>query len=177
MVRALKQIGDTLDRFDAAGWLLLLAGVAVVALTALAPAYLDTRELAAQCRVMTRQARLLDGQHENYIQLVHAVRENDPLLIQRVAWQQLHVKPPGAKPLAWYYPAAAGPPPSVEQWVQPIAPPLRPEVPRLDHPDTRLMRLITGPPRPWVLAFGGWLILLGLMINPQAPAPEPIRES
>jgi len=33
--------------------------------------------------------------------------------------------------------------------------------------DSKLMRLISGPSRPWVVAFGGWLLLMGLLLNPQ----------
>lgn len=168
MAHMLNRIGDMLDRCDAAGWILLLAGVAVVSLTVLAPAWLDVRELDAQYRVMHRRERLLEMQHRGYVRLTDAVRENDPLLMQRIAQLQLNVRPAGAEPLQAFLPIADAPAPSVERWVQPWLPPIDPEALRTAYPDTRLVRLVTGPTtRPWVLAFGGWLILLGLMINPE----------
>jgi hypothetical protein len=168
MFPTFRKFGDFLDRIDVGGWLMLSLGVFIIALTVLAPAYLDVRKLQAQHEVLHRQASLLLIRQQNYIAFARALERGDPLLIQRVSMQQLHLKPVGTDPLD---DASAAPTSkSIDGWMNPQLDAI--PISSLTLPDTRLVRLVTGPPRPWVLAFGGWLVLMGLLITPKFVARD-----
>jgi len=162
-----RQFDEALDRYDVGGWLMLVSGFVIIAVTALAPAWRDVSSLEVQRRQLHRQVALLQIQEQNYHAFVRAVDRNDPLLLKRLAWDQLRQRPVGGRLLmrtTMTGPAA----PSIDRWVQPAAMPLNTS--RADAmlaADSKLMRLISGPSRPWVVAFGGWLLLMGLLLNPQ----------
>lgn len=171
MTRELEHLGRSLDRLDAGGWLLLLLGAAIVAAAVLAPAWLDVQRVAAQHARLHRHAQRLRIQQRNYGDFVRAIQRGDPMLIRRLAWDQLNLKPVGARVLR---PAGLNPvdrSATIDRWVQPDLPPLRRPAEGLAVPETRLTRLLTGEPRPWVIAFGGWLMLTGLMLTPPRSAP------
>lgn len=169
--RSIRQFGDALDRLDAGGWLLLLCGMVITCATALAPAYLDVKKAQAQARVMERQLQMLQSQRENYRQFTVAVERGEPQLLQRLAWHHLHLRPGKTELLDPPRDPAKIPAPPLSQWLRPAAAALPESTMDLAYPDTQLVRLITGPTRPWVLAFGAWLILMGLLLNPR-PAVE-----
>ncbi|QNN24016.1 hypothetical protein HED60_17640 [Planctomycetales bacterium ZRK34] len=171
MMRLLHNLGDALDRIDLGGWMMLGCGFVIVAATALAPAWHDVQSLDIQRRQLRRQVALLQIQEQNYHAFVRALDRNDPLLLQRLAWTQLRHKPVGGTLLmrTTMDPSHA-PVASVDQWVQPEPIPMAPvealHRDNLLNGNSRLMRLIGGPSRPWVLAFGGWLILMSVLLNP-----------
>jgi len=94
-------------------------------------------------------------------------------LMERLAWHQLRLKPAEAQILGGNLPGVidqeTG---TVDQWVQPldiVAPPTYSGTdPIRDAPfiHSRLAELLTGPRRPYVLAFGGMLIMFSLVLNP-----------
>lgn len=170
MFRLLQQFGDLLDRIDLAGWTLTLSGIVVVAVTVLTPAYLEVRAMEVQRAVLRHAEQRTEAHYQNYVAFHEALQNNDPLLLERLAWHHLRMRPEGSETVEtvienpWLVP-------SVDQWVAPPAVELEtPEA--LELPDSTLVRLITGDARPWVLAFGAWLILMGLMINPTVPVRD-----
>lgn len=180
MMRLLHNFGDALDQIDIGGWMLLACGFVIVAATVLAPAWQDVRSLDVQRRQLQRQVTLLQIQEQNYHALVRALDRNDPQLLQRLAWTQLRQQPVGGTLLMRLASDAPGShAASVDQWVQPAALPLDPV--QAMHRDSllsgnsRLIRLIRGPSRPWVLAFGGWLILMSVLLNPAVEEDYPQR--
>jgi hypothetical protein len=170
MLRLWRQFGDALDRSGLAGWVLLLCGFAIIGVTLLAPAWLDVRQLDAQVSVLERQHQLLEMRHQNYRAFVRAVGRSDPMIVQRLAMHQLNLRPAGAQPLraGLEIDDAATTSQPLEQWMRPTLAALPPETVAIAYPETRLVRLVTGHTRPWTLAFGGWLMLMGLLLNPQA---------
>ena len=158
----MRHFGDFIDRIDLAGWTLTLSGMIVIAVTALTPAYLKTRAIEAQTVVLRQIADRTRTHHENYIAFNQALHANDPLLLERLAWHHLRMQPEGSQEMIQT--VDVGIVPSVDQWV---APHTRIHVPdEIQLPDSHLVRLVTGEPRPWVLGFGAWLVLTGLLINP-----------
>ena len=178
MLRLWRQFGDALDRSGLAGWLLLLCGFGIIGVTLLAPAWLDVRQLEAQVSVLERQHQVLEMRHQNYRAFVRAVERSDPMVMQRLAMHQLNLKPAGAQPLRTGLDVedAAMSAPPLEQWMRPTLAALPPETVAIAYPETRLVRLVTGHTRPWTLAFGGWLMLMGLLLNPQAHHAESPEE-
>lgn len=183
MTHPWKQFANVLDRHDAAGWLLMLLGAAIVAATVLAPPWLDLQRMQKQDRVLQRRAHRIQLQQQNYHAFIRAVERADPMIIQRLAWHHLNLKPAGTHTIRPNVPVERGPIPSVHRWVRPNLPPLPTTSEAAAIPETRLVRLLIGPPRPWVLAFGGWLVLIGLMVNPTPPearrrnAPSSLRSA
>lgn len=167
MSRAFLFFGDTLDRVDAAGWLLLICGVAVITITVLTPPWLSEKQLESQAQALYRQACLEEIQLTNSQAFVRALERGDPLLIQRLAYHHLNVKPQTAETIFESPNLTHRPVPSMDQWVRPNLPPIRINTKSYTLPDTHLVRLITGASRPWVLAMGGWLVLMGLLMNPK----------
>ncbi len=172
MLQACKQFGDAVDRSGLAGWLLLLCGFFIVAVTALAPAWLDVKQIEAQVAVLERQQQMLEMRHINTQAFVRAIERDDPMLMQRLAWHHLNLKPVGAEPLNLSIADNRPAPPPIEQWTRPHLGPIHPAQVAAAYPDSRLVRLTTGPNRAWTLAFGGWLILMGLLINPSQDNPD-----
>jgi len=171
----LGHIARRLDRLDAGGWLLLLCGAAVVALTVLTPPYLAVRRLEAQCQVMHLHELALQEQQDSYVRFVDAVQRNDPMLIQRLAWHQLNLRPARSQPLDRPIPVIDRPVPTIDQWVRTSVrlPAAVGPVAGTGLADSHLMRLVNEPlTRPWVLAFGGWLILAGLLLRSGPEAEE-----
>ncbi|MBI1375041.1 MAG: hypothetical protein GC159_20170 [Phycisphaera sp.] len=173
-MRVFRFFGYVLDRLDVGGWLLLLSGVAIVAATVLVPTWRSVLEMQAQVDQLQVRCDLLHRQLENYNAFKREYEAGNPLLMQRLAWQQLRLKPPGAEMLdSVQLSAELKPEPvNVEQWVQPMdvieTPYVHGNDPLRDAPfiHSRLAALITGPHRPYVLALGGFLILLSLVLNP-----------
>jgi hypothetical protein len=166
MMRLLHNFGDGLDQIDIGGWMMLACGFVIVAATVLAPAWQDVCSLDVQRRQLRRQVALLQIQEQNYHALVRALDRNDPQLLQRLAWTQLRQQPIGGTLLMRTIVDTSVA--SVDQWVQPDPLPLdTPHRDALLAGNSRLMRLIGGPSRPWVLAFGGWLILMSVLLNPK----------
>ncbi|MDH3585046.1 MAG: hypothetical protein OER86_12610 [Phycisphaerae bacterium] len=153
----------TEDR-DLGSWALLLAGAGLLALAVLLPARQAMLQRQAVRDRLEWTAAALEIRRANYEAFLRAARRAEPLLVQRLAWQHLHVKPVGARLLTpgpgdstW---ATVG----VDQWVRPAALPPPPAGPAAAAP-SRLQRLLTGDSRMWVVGFGGWMILCGLLLN------------
>lgn len=89
------------------GWLLLVGGLALVALGVLTPQWLENERLAWRQTVLTAQTAHLTAQAERYTELHQALAEEDPVLLERVAFVELGLKPVGKTPLL---PAPAEPP-------------------------------------------------------------------
>ena len=169
MLRLWRKFGDALDALDLGGWICVACGVTIVGVTVLGPAWMDVRELRHENAVLRRQAALLDARRQNYEGFVQAVEEDDPLLLTRVAWHHLQLKPAGAQ-VAEAVNVSAGPETGglrLDRWMRPVAVQLPPTEPVEPLADARLTRLIFGPSRPWVLAFGGWVLMVGLLLNPR----------
>jgi hypothetical protein len=81
------------------GWMLMLSGAALLAAAVLIPAWMETRELDWQRRVMEVQVEQLHQQEQLYRGFLEAVESDDPVVLQRLAFSQLHLKPRGSVPM------------------------------------------------------------------------------
>ncbi len=78
------------------GWLCLVGGMVLVAVTVLGQPWAQCRLLGWQLRVVQAQARCLDQQARSYRCFSNAVATQDPVAIQRLAYHHLGLKPVGA---------------------------------------------------------------------------------
>lgn len=81
------------------GWVLLVCGVAVAGAAVLVPSWLEVRQLRWQQEVMEMQARQLQQQASGYERFREALAADDPVLLERLAFVHLRVKPAGVSPL------------------------------------------------------------------------------
>ncbi len=164
--------------FQTPSWVMLLAGIVTVAATLLVGPYLENRQLDWQRQVIQQRATVHDSQRQAYDRMLVALKSDDPILLQRLAYHYLRLKPTGARLLTPTNPttnlrAATTPSPTlaplgervttIETWMAQGMPP----PPVLPAPqttlDARLVRLTTGPLRPMVAAAGALAIALGLV--------------
>jgi hypothetical protein len=149
-----------------AGWLFLLAGLAILVSTMLIPAYDDLAEAEWQRdRAVAIERHRLDrlGRYGAYLD---AVQRGEESVVLSLAAEQLNKVPVGWRPLGQVPdPALRGA--SVFPPLEP--PPLRVE-PRL-RVDSLLSRLATGEQsRLWMLVAGSVCVLLGVLPPARPPA-------
>lgn len=149
------------DRWHVGWWAMLVAGVGLIGLAVLVPAWLAVGSLAQQQRAMTQRLDRLQAHQQGYDQFVSAVQQADPLLLQRLAWHQLHLKPAGMKVLDDHCPAEPGATQPYTDWLNP-APDTAPPPEAFDPPDSRLARLTTTDKRLGLIAAGLIFIFAGL---------------
>ncbi|NBC11644.1 MAG: hypothetical protein GVY24_07940 [Planctomycetes bacterium] len=77
------------------GWLCLIGGAVLLGLFTLTPQWLACREVAWHRDLMRLQAASLDAQRQRYEQFHHALAEDDPVVIERLAFAELRQKPAG----------------------------------------------------------------------------------
>ena len=78
-----------------AGWLPLLGGLTLLAMTLLTPEWLAWRELVWQRDMLRLQAQSLEKQRDSYAMFNDALQADDPVLLERLAYTQLRYKPTG----------------------------------------------------------------------------------
>lgn len=163
-------------------WVFITVGVAAIAAATLIPAYLDTLDTREQRKLIEVKAQQLREERERYRDFYLALEADDEILLERLAFTQLRLKPVGTDTadIGPTDPAAVidSPDPdsiqqvamqwrssqSVEYWLS------RPDLKQqaqlsVDVPrprDTRLIRTATGEYRPYVAGFGALVLLVGL---------------
>lgn len=162
------------------GWMLLFAGAAMVAMVTLVPAWIDCQKLDWQLQVVQTQSSQLLKQQVAYEQFLTAMREHDPVVIERMAYYHLRLKPSGTSMLDDLMLAsttqANGRPshkvwhtlPTIEDLLsQPIVQPSHTCPPGV-IPDSRLVRIATGPQRHLLLGLGVLCLFFGVLPPSQA---------
>jgi len=175
------------------GWVLLCAGIVIVAAGVLLPAWRTTEALRVQRDQMHAQARWMERQRETYQRVRVAVDENDPIILQRLAFHHLRLKPEDADLLRVDEPVLQpGYPPTVQVmdrqphettlagvnalvetldtidgWaLEPMDPtPVEPSV--ITTAPTRLNRLTSGSTRLLTTAFGLLCVFAGIWLHTQ----------
>src|SRR5688572_27063739 len=97
----LAALRNTVDRASAPlpGYLLIFSGMALLAMALMVPAWMESRELAWQVSLMELQAKRLADQENSYREFNTALAEDDPVLLERLAFYHLRLKPAGSTPL------------------------------------------------------------------------------
>ncbi len=149
---------------------MLIAGTAMVALALLVPASLQVDLLRQHRDAADRLLAHLQTRHDHYTHFITAVRRGDPMLLQRLAWHELHLKPVGANTFDDLTPAEPGQAVHCEQWLRAGDPP---PAPTPTVPNSQLVRLTTRPaPRLGLFALGGLLIGCGLLTSGRPDADD-----
>jgi len=153
--------------FDALpGWIFCVCGAALLAVLALTPPWLEHDEAGWRLRVMQAQAAALSQQAERYALFAAAVADDDPVVVERLAMTHLRMTAVGKTPL-WVRPVEqeSG---DIGAWLAVAQPVLGRDVPYYAAPRNRLIRLVTGPGRPALLAVSLLCLVAGVLFNPRS---------
>ncbi len=148
-----------LFRFDA-GWLFVLAGLALVGTGAVTSSQRDRHELKQQLEELRHAERANFKLLEAYDRFTQDLEAGDPSLVRRLAAGQLNVMPKAEAPILMATSVNA----PVSEWIDASVEvePFEPE----PVPDTLLARLTDGPRRLWALGAGAFLVFVGLVLTP-----------
>ncbi len=159
-----RTLGELLDAWDVGGWLLLITGLSIVSVAAVIPATLDVERWETQRAALQQRLDRMEQRTRNYRGLIDALERGDPLLLRRLGWHYLRLKPKGTRPVDLSDSGSGEEMVRLRRWVAP-SPPRRRITPP-PRPESQLVKLVTGEQRPWALALGGWLMLCGLLVGP-----------
>lgn len=153
------------------GWMLMLCGLAIVGAALLIPPWLEVRQLAWQKQVMELQATQLETQAHTYERFREALASDDPVLLERLAFVHLRVKPVGVEPLAVPVLRGGGagilePSASIDAWLHTPLPREGVDYRPYQPIQSRLVRLTTGLSRLVLLGAGLCFVAAGLMATP-----------
>lgn len=162
------------------GWMFVAVGMSLLGAAVLAPAWWANRDLRWQHAVMRQQAERMEAQAERYAEFEVALAADDPQLIQRLAYSQLHYRPADGEPWiesdarwASYGADRLAMSASVDAALAEPAANLRP-APLRDRSPSRLVRLATGTSRLGLLA-AALLFVLGGLCYRGKPAEQPAQ--
>ncbi|MEM7625506.1 MAG: hypothetical protein AAF333_07755 [Planctomycetota bacterium] len=143
-----------------------MCGVILLAVVVLTPPWLELHENAWRLRVMRAQAQALRQQTQRYEEFAAAITADDPVVLERLAMTHLRMS------MAGKYPLRVRPVEldtgDVGAWLSVPQPVLGRDVPFYAAPRNRLVRLVTGPGRPALLAVGLVCLIAGVLFNPRS---------
>jgi len=130
------------------GWILLLSGLALLGVTLLAPAWTSQQQLVWQRDVMQAQFTHLQAQQQRYAEFYEAIQNDDPVLLEHLAYTQMRFKPAGKQLLEMdrserMEQLSA----SIAAWLHKPLPRVGRQIEPLMGTDTALTRLTTGSSR------------------------------
>ncbi|MFW6337270.1 MAG: hypothetical protein ACOC3G_09095 [Phycisphaeraceae bacterium] len=167
----------------APGLLAVVAGTAVLSAMVLVPAHMEREEVEWRRDVMAAQAGHLASLAERYHDFSRALAAGEPVLLERLAYSQLKMRPAGksAVPLGddaepggaeGYTSTGAAAamrlddPTDIHAWLSRPLPEVGRELAPHRPVRTRLARLATGRSRIGLVVAGGVLIFGGLLWSP-----------
>lgn len=154
MARVIPDRGGFID----GGWLFILAGLAVCAATLLIPAQQDLHSVTLQRAQLQAHSLASTRRMAAYDTVLDGLQQQDPVVMKRLASNQLNLLPEGETPILMDASATDG---SLDAWVQKTT--WQDPAPEPLARDTVLARLSSGPYRTVMIAAGIFCIFLGLL--------------
>ena len=148
------------------GWMFLTSGLALFAAVVLTPPWLALREDTWKLQVMQAQSSALATQTQRYQLFDNALRNDDPVVLERLALTHLRLGVKGKLPL-WVRPVAeeTG---DVGAWLSVAQPQIGQDLPAFQPLQNRLTRIVTGSARPALAGISLLLIVAGVLFNPRS---------
>jgi len=75
------------------GWIMLVCGTAMVVVCLLGQSWLEQQRLMSHLQLIQQQARQMERQQVSYREFHQALKQQDPLLLERLAFYHLRLKP------------------------------------------------------------------------------------
>jgi len=133
------------------GWMFLASGIALMGMAVLTQPWLDCRQLQWQHDIMQLQASQLAKQKQAYGQFHQALKSQNLVLLERLAYHQMRLKPAGSRTLT---PIKLGQNQTIEGWLHTPLPRVGIDYPALDPARSKLVRISTGSTRLPLMAVG-----------------------
>lgn len=133
------------------GWMFLASGLTIIGMSILTPTWLQCRQLQWQHDIMLIQSQRLGQQLQSYRQFHQALQSQDPVLVERMAYHQMHLKPVGSH---IFDGVDTNNHQTVEGWLHTPLPRVGVDYPALKATPSRLVRLATGQTRLPLLGAG-----------------------
>lgn len=169
MARAFAELLDDLAP-PLRDWMFLGAGVVILSLATLLPASLENQKLAHDREVLRRQAQALAQRRHDYQRFADTLAGDDPVLLQRLAFHYLRLKPAGTTPVFGLTPGShpACQPQTVDHWLDQPIPAVGAGLPPFSPARSRLTRALSSVPQQWA-ATGLGVLLISLALIPHKP--------
>lgn len=169
------------------GWVFLLAGLGTIMACLIMPALAEHQMMRWRKQTLRTQVQLLERQAGIYQKFDTALTQEDPILLQRLAYTQLGLVPRGGSPVEHYQPlpsvgestyttqhadgwfsASIGQSNTGQNIYESVLEPgqMPPTALPPQMANTRFVRLTSGALRPWVMLLGLLGVILGLMASP-----------
>lgn len=153
--------------FDA-GWLFVVAGVAICAAGLLIPAQRDLADIRQKRDALRHEEVVANERLTAHSVFLADIEREDPLLVRRLAAAQLNLMPKGDTPVL----LASSGQSAVTTWIDatvmvpPVAIGASGGGGGAGGAGSPLARLATGPYRLWLLSGGALAVFLGLLLDP-----------
>jgi hypothetical protein len=145
-------------------WVFLAAGLTIVTAALLVPPYLEVRQLQWQRGLQAKQYQTMAQQTQDYRTVLRALDAHDPVLLERLAYPYLHLKPAGATPLLVSGPGApADRFAPVDVWLQRPMPRVGVDYPAYAPLEAPWLRFFMGTLRVPAMKVGIILVFLSLI--------------
>jgi len=161
-----------------AGWPLLVAGMGLLAVVLLTPIWVQCRRLVWQEQVLAARAHQARQQADRCRHVLGSLESGDPILLERLAYSSLNLKPAGARVVP-DQPQPVAPPATsrtvadelhpaplgrdlgpVITWLSPAS---AEQVAPFQPPDSIMVTLATGPARFLLVGLAACCIMVGLL--------------
>jgi hypothetical protein len=140
-----------------AGWLFIIAGLALCVPGVLIPAQQDLFMLQQQRDQLRAQELHNNAILRTHVEFLRALDENDPTLTRRLVASQLNMIPHDDTPLL----LVSHPSNAIHQWIESAS--AVPAYEPAQWTDTTLSQLASGPRRLWLLCGGVLCVFVGLI--------------
>lgn len=142
------------------GWLFIVAGLTMIAVAMLIPPQMQLHELQQKVAALRLSEHRSHERLRAYSDFLATLEEEDEVLIKRLVAAQLNLIPRDEVPVL----VAASAAEPVTTWIESTVrvPSLAPS----EFPQTRLVDLVTGPDRQWVLGGSCVCLFMGILLGP-----------
>lgn len=142
------------------GWLFLLAGLAMICAAVILPVHRQLHELRQQVMELEAEEQTSLARLKAHAAFRDLLAQDDPTLMARLAASQLNMIRRGERAVLIATTSDAPLTDWVDATVRPVTFDAEP------YPESRLVRLVTGDKRQWVLAASAFCIFAGLVLGP-----------
>jgi hypothetical protein len=142
------------------GWLFIIAGLMMIAAAMLIPPQMQLHELRQKVGSLHVQEHRSHERLRAYSDFLATLEEEDQVLLKRLVAAQLNLIPQSEVPVL----VAASAAEPVTTWIESTVR-VPPHV-TSEFPHTRLVDLVTGPDRQWVLGGACVCLFMGILVGP-----------
>ena len=142
------------------GWLFLLAGLAMMSAAVILPVNRQLHQMRTQVNAMHADEATVLARLKAHAAFRDLLAQDDPTLLARLAASQLNMIRKGERPVL----VATTNEAPLTDWIDATVIPVQSD--QSAYPESRLVRLVTGSHREWVIAASVFCVFAGLILGP-----------